>query len=143
MTSNPLDVVHRLAQATSDHDLEAIVDCFTADYVNETPAHPERGFRGREQVRRNWAQILAGVPDITASILATAVDGDVVWSEWALTGTRHDGVSHEMRGVNIFEIAGGRVQAARFYLEPVDRASGSVDDAVRAIVTDSSGSEAE
>lgn len=141
MTSSPLDVVRRLAQATTDHDLDGIVDCFAENYVNETPAHPARGFRGRDQVRRNWAQILHGVPDITATILATAADGDVVWSEWVMTGTRRDGVAHEMRGVIVFETADGRVVAARFYLEPVDRESGTVDDAVRVAVT-ASGSDA-
>jgi ketosteroid isomerase-like protein len=141
MSRNPIDVVHRLAQATSDHDLEAIVECFAEDYINETPAHPGRGFRGRDQVRRNWAQILHGVPDITASVLAAAVDGGAVWSEWVMLGTRRDGVAHEMRGVIVFEIADGLVAAARFYLEPVDHASGTVDDAVRAAVTARSGAE--
>lgn len=141
MSCCPIDVVHRLAQATNDHDLETIVDCFAEDYLNETPAHPERGFRGRDQVRRNWAQILHGVPDITASVLATAVDGDAVWSEWVMTGTRRDGIAHEMRGVNIFQIADGRVVSARFYLEPVDRASGGVDDAVRHVLTAPPGSD--
>jgi ketosteroid isomerase-like protein len=141
MPCDPTTVVRRLAQATSEHDLEAIVDCFAEDYRNETPVHPARGFRGREQVRRNWAQILNGVPDIVASVLAVAVDGDTVWSEWLMTGTRRDGVTHEMRGVNIFEVVDGRVASARFYLEPVDRVSGTVDDAVRAAVTPASGSE--
>jgi limonene-1,2-epoxide hydrolase len=135
MPSSPIDVIHRLAQATSDHDLDGIVDCFTDDYVNETPAHPARGFRGREQVRRNWAQILRGVPDITARVLAFAVDGRTVWSEWVMTGTRRDGTAHQMCGVNVFEVEGERVRSARFYLEPVDRASGTVDEAVRAVVT--------
>ena len=44
--SDAQDMVDRLVQATNDHDLEALVDCFAVDYVNETPAHPARGFRG-------------------------------------------------------------------------------------------------
>jgi len=48
MTSSPVELVERLAQATSDHDLERIVACFAPDYTNETPVHPMRGFRGRE-----------------------------------------------------------------------------------------------
>ena len=130
MASNPADVVERLARATSAHDLEGIVACFAEGYVNETPTHPQRSFAGRDQVRRNWAQILTGVPDITARVLATAVDGDTVWSEWQMSGTRLDGALHEMRGVIIFEVAGELVRAARFYLEPLERESGTVDDAV-------------
>jgi ketosteroid isomerase-like protein len=135
MAPNPAEVVERLARATSRHDLEGIVACFAVGYVNETPAHPQRSFAGRDQVRRNWEQILTGVPDITAQVLANAVDGDTVWSEWQMTGTRLDGASHEMRGVIIFDVAGEHVRAARFYLEPLERGSGTVDDAVHRTLT--------
>jgi limonene-1,2-epoxide hydrolase len=135
MASSPADVVERLARATSDHDLEGIVACFDEGYVNETPSHPQRSFQGRDQVRRNWKQILAGVPDITAEVLAIAVDGDTVWSEWRMTGTRLDAAWHEMRGVIIFDVAGELVRAARFYLEPLERESGLVDEAVHRTLT--------
>jgi len=134
MTS-PAEVVEQLATATSRHDLEGIVACFAEDYLNETPAHPQRSFRGRDQVRRNWQQILTGVPDITAQVEKSVVDGDTVWSEWHMSGTRLDGELHEMRGVIIFEVAGGLVTAARFYLEPVESGSGTVDTAVHRALT--------
>ena len=128
---NPADMVDRLAAATNAHDIDAIVACFGGDYVNETPAHPERGFRGAEQVRRNWTQILTGVPDVSAQVLGTVIDGDMVWSEWRMSGTRRDGAAHEMCGVIIFGVVDGLARSARFYLEPVERESGSADDAVR------------
>jgi ketosteroid isomerase-like protein len=136
MASNPADVVERLARATSAHDLQGIVACFAEGYVNQTPTHPERSFAGRDQVRRNWEQILTGVPDITARVLASAVDGDTVWSEWQMSGTRRDGALHEMGGVIIFDVAGELVRAARFYLEPLERESGTVDDAVHRMLSD-------
>ncbi|HEX8305655.1 MAG TPA: nuclear transport factor 2 family protein [Jatrophihabitans sp.] len=135
MATSPVAVVQRLAQAANEHDLDAIVDCFAEGYLNQTPAHPARGFEGKEQVRRNWAQILAGVPDVTARVLATAEDAGTVWSEWQMTGTRPDGSAHEMRGVIIFGVDGELISTARFYLEPVERQSGTVDDAVRRAVT--------
>lgn len=131
----PFALVERLRAATNDHDLEALVDCFSADYRNETPAHPERGFTGREQVRRNWEQIFAAIPDITADVLDCVVDGDTAWTEWEHRGTRPDGTAHLMRGVVIFGIAGGRANWARFYLEPVQEGGGTVDAAVRRQVT--------
>jgi ketosteroid isomerase-like protein len=76
MAPHPAEVVERLARATSAHDLEGIVACFADGYVNQTPTHPQRSFAGRDQVRRNWEQILTGVPDITARVLASTVDGD-------------------------------------------------------------------
>ena len=129
-----LALVQRLRRAVDDHDLEAVVDCFTPDYRNETPAHPGRGFEGHEQVRTNWQRIFAAVSDVRAEVLRAAPDGDAVWSEWELRGTRPDGRSHLMRGVIIFGVAQGRAAWARFYLEPVDAGEGGVDAAIGRIV---------
>jgi hypothetical protein len=127
--------VQRLARAADEHDLDAIVACFAEGYRNETPAHPRRGFEGREQVRRNWTEILAGVPDLTVRILAMAENAGTVWSEWQMIGTRRDGSVHELRGVIIFGIEAGLISSARFYLEPVEHTSGTVSAAVRRAVT--------
>jgi ketosteroid isomerase-like protein len=127
----PAALVERLQRATNAHDLEALVGCFAPDYRNETPAHPERGFTGRDQVAKNWTQIFASVPDVRAEVLRCAVDGDTVWSEWEHRGTRPDGTAHIMRGVVIFGVVDGLASWARFYLEPVQTGGGSVDDAVR------------
>src|SRR3954451_22293858 len=94
-------VIERLRSATNAHDLDALVECFSENYRNETPAHPARGFTGRAQVRANWQQIFAAVPDVTAEITATAVDGAEIWSEWSMHGRRRDGTPHLMRGVII------------------------------------------
>jgi ketosteroid isomerase-like protein len=110
--------------------LDAVVACFAEDYRNETPVHPARGFVGREQVRRNWQQIFAHVPDVSARVLARSVDGDTAWSEWEHSGTRPDGSAHLMRGVIIFGVRDGLASWARFYLEPVDPDLATVDVAV-------------
>lgn len=126
------DMLDRLEAATNAHDLDALVDCFAANYRNETPVHPARGFDGREQVRANWAQIFAGVPDIHARVLNRTVgEEERVWSEWEMSGTRQDGQPHLMRGVVIFTVHDERATAARFYLEPVDFGVGDVNAAVR------------
>ena len=128
---DPNAVVDRLLRATNARDLDALVACFADDYENETPAHPARSFRGPEQVRRNWEQIFAHVPDVRAEIVRRAVDGDTIWTEWEMTGTRGDGSAHQMRGVVIFGVRDGLASWARFYLEPVDDGAGRVDQAVR------------
>lgn len=123
--SEPSAVVLRLQAATNAHDLDALVDCFTIDYVSEIPLHPSRSFRGGDQVRQNWAQILAAVPDLHSELVREAVEGGVVWAEWEWTGTRRDGAPHLMRGTTILGVEGRRIAWARFYMEPV------VDDGVR------------
>jgi ketosteroid isomerase-like protein len=124
-------VVDRLVQATNDHDLDGLVACFAEDYANETPVHPGRSFRGRTQVRQNWEQIFAFVPDLTAKVISSTIADETAWTEWEMTGTRRDGTAHQMRGVILFGVRGGVAQWARFYLEPVDSGTGTVDDAVR------------
>jgi ketosteroid isomerase-like protein len=126
-----LATIDRLVAATNQHDLGDLAMCFAEDYANETPAHPARNFRGRAQVRRNWEQIFGFVPDITATVVRSAVDDDVVWTEWEMSGTRRDGSTHDMRGVIVFGVVDDLIQWARFYLEPVDLSEATVDDAVR------------
>jgi hypothetical protein len=61
------------------------------------------------------------------------VDGDTVWTEWDLAGTRRDGAAHLMRGVSIFGVREGRLAWVRFYLEPVEETSGDVDAHTRRV----------
>jgi limonene-1,2-epoxide hydrolase len=128
---DPSAAVRRLQEAVAGRDLEAVVACFAPQYRNETPAHPERGFTGRDQVRHNWTQIFGAIPDIEAEVVRLAVDGSSVWTEWEHRGTRPDGSRHLMRGVVIFGVEDGLIDSARFYLEPVETGGGGVDEAVR------------
>ena len=128
------EAIERLVQATNQHDLEALVACFSEDYENITPAHPSRGFRGRSQVRRNWEQIFQFVPDLVAEVTDRAVADNRVWTEWSMRGTRRDGTRHEMCGVIVFRVNDGLIDHSRFYLEPVDAGAATVNDAVRAQV---------
>ena len=123
-------LLERLAGAVNSHDLDALAGCFADGYRNETPAHPAQGFTGRSQVRRNWEQIFTFVPDITARVLRSCADGDVVWSEWEMTGTRRDNSVHQMAGVIVFGVRGGQFSWARFYLEPVQAAGADVNETV-------------
>jgi limonene-1,2-epoxide hydrolase len=134
MTADIHPFLATLVQATNAHDLDAVLDCFDPGYRNQTPVHPGRDFQGREQVRANWRQIFAFVPDVQARVLSWAAEGSEVWSEWEMSGSRLDGTRHLMRGVIIFGVQDGRATSARFYLEPVEEAGTTVDDAVRAQV---------
>jgi len=131
---NPHDLLERLRRAVDAHDLDELADCFAADFRNETPAHPGRGFEGADQVRTNWSRIFAGVPDIRATVVRAVVDGEAVWSEWEMRGTRPDGSPHLLRGVIVFGVTDDRFGWARFYLEPVDSGEGGVEAAIDRIV---------
>ena len=92
------------------------------------PARVHRPRAGLQELE----QIFAAIPDLSAEILGSAVDGDTVWTEWEHRGTRPDGSRHLMRGVIIFGVADGLAQWARFYLEPVQDNGEDADAAVRA-----------
>jgi ketosteroid isomerase-like protein len=134
MATGPNEFAARLVAAVNAHDPEAVSGLFAADYVNQTPVHPARGFTGNHQVRRNWESIFAAVPDVSAVVTAQAVGDGTVWTEWSMDGTRRDGAEHHMRGVVIFTVVEGLATAARFYLEPLDTGDDDVNAAVDALV---------
>ncbi len=137
MTHPP--VVERLVQAINDHDLDVMTDCFAPDFVNETPAHPDRNFRGRDQVRSNWSQIFRAIPNVQIVPVRSTVDPEgSVWVEWDFTGTRLDGAPHRMRGVSIFGVEQDRFAWVRFYVEPVQTDGIGVNDAVRQLTSQAS-----
>lgn len=68
------DLIARLTAAMNRHDLAAFVDCFDPDYESEQPAHPDRQFRGRAQVEKNWTAMFAGLPDFQSEVLRSSLD---------------------------------------------------------------------
>jgi uncharacterized protein (TIGR02246 family) len=124
-------VVMRLHAAMNAHDLEAFVACFAEDYDSVQPAHPDRAFRGREQVRANWSAVFSGVPDFHAELIRVTAVGDMAWTEWRWEGTQTDGGRLDMAGVIVFGVRDERVAWARLYVEPVEEAGAGIDAAVR------------
>jgi ketosteroid isomerase-like protein len=124
-------VIERVRDAMNARDVEALVACFQEDYRSEQPAHPDRAFGGREQVRENWSAIFAGVPDFTAELVAAIADGDSEWSEWRWRGTQADGTALDMAGMIVAGTRDGRIAWARLYVEPIEREGGGIRGAVR------------
>jgi len=136
VSTDPLAVVERLRAAINEHDIDALVSCFTPGYISEAPAHPARDFVGSAQVRQNWDQILAAVPDLRAELVRSTVVGDTVWTEWDWTGTRRDGQPHHMAGVTIQGVEGDAIAWVRFYMEVVEADGQGPEAAVRQSVGD-------
>lgn len=120
---SPIAIVERIQRAINQHDLDALAACFDPDYQSEFPAHPDRAFRGHEQMRQNWTQIFGSVPDIEATVRGCAADGETVWAEWEWRGTRADSAPYLMRGVIIQGVRQGRIAWVRLYMEPVQEGS--------------------
>ena len=130
----PSDVLARLGAAMNRRDLAAFVGCFDPEYESEQPAHPDRRFRGRAQVERNWAAMFAGLPDFQAEVVRSAIAGDTAWVEWRWTGTRGDGTRLDARGACIFGVRAGRLAWGRLYMEDVEQGHG-IDAAVTSLAS--------
>lgn len=118
MASNPEAVMDRLLKAINDHDFDEFLDCFDPEYRSETPAHPQRAFSGRDQVRRNWVDLFEHVDDLQAQKERMVSDGDTFWLEWQVRGTLPDG-NMNLVGVSIAGVSDGRIQWGRMYMEPI------------------------
>ena len=127
----PRQVLERLHRAINEHDIEGFVANFHDDYRSEQPAHPDRAFGGREQVRENWTTMFAAIPDLEAELIRSAVDGDTVWAEWSWRGRRRDGVLFALGGVTLFGVRDGRISWGRLYMEEVTGGEGDIRSAVR------------
>lgn len=123
-----LTVLERLHTAMNQHDLEAMLECFDPEYRSEQPLHPNRGFGGKEQVRKNWSRMLDSFPDFEAQLLGHASSGGTVWSEW-----RWSARGLNMMGVTLLGVRGGRIVWGRLYMEPVEEDGEDIDESVRSI----------
>ncbi|MGI8909593.1 MAG: nuclear transport factor 2 family protein [Rubrobacteraceae bacterium] len=121
-------VVERLRDAVNEHDIEALLECIDDDYRSEQPAHPNRGFGGKEQVRKNWSAIFESFPDFEAELPRHTSDGGTVWSEWHWSATGLD-----IAGVTLFGVREDRIVWGRLYMEEVEEGGEDIDAAVRSM----------
>jgi hypothetical protein len=119
-------VIERMHAAYNQHDLEAFLGCFDQNYQSEQPVHPNRGFGGKEQVRKNWSAIFESFPDFEAQLLRHTSDGETVWSEWHWTATELN-----MAGVILLGVEEDRIVWGRVYMEPVEEDGENIDEAVQ------------
>ena len=126
------EMMDRLLGALNAHDLDAFVACFAVDYDSEQPAHPNRAFRGSDQVRKNWEGVFAGVPDFTAELLLSAVAHDgVEVGEWRWQGTYTDGSPFGMHGVIVAGVQNNEIAWGRLYMEPIEYGGADIDQMVQ------------
>jgi ketosteroid isomerase-like protein len=121
-------VVERLRDAVNRHDLQALLECIDEDYRSEQPAHPNRGFGGKEQVCKNWSSIFESFPDFRAELLRYASDGDTMWSEWHWSAA-----GLNITGVTLFGVRADRIEWGRLYMEPVEVEGEDIDEAMRTV----------
>ena len=123
-------MLERLKDAMNDHEAQRVASLFAEDYQSAQPLHPTRGFGGSAQVLENWSSVFDGVPDFSAVLVASSVNGDIEWGEWNWHGHHVDGSPFAMRGVTILVVRQGLVAEGRLYMEPVEADGGDIQAAV-------------
>ena len=79
-------LIERVRTAINRHDLDAFLECFDQAYESEQPLEPERSFRGRDRVRRNWSANPARVPDLRWDLLDACVTAHAAGASGGGTG---------------------------------------------------------
>ena len=124
-------MLERLVEACNAHDADRVASLFAQDYVSEQPVHPGRGFIGRSQVLANWTAVFKGVPDFSAELVDSSVDGDTEWAEWKWVGHHPDNSPFAMRGVTILVVRDDQIARMRLFMEEVDASGDDIDAAVQ------------
>ncbi len=117
------DTPKSILDAFNAHDLDAIMEFFADDCSLDMPRGPEpRGqrFVGKTAVRQGLATRFAGLPDVHYGDDRHWICGDMVFSEWLLTGTAPDGVAVKVRGCDHYEFRDGKVVRKDSYWKIVE-----------------------
>ncbi len=117
------ETARAILAAFNSHDLDAIMQFFAEDCSLDMPRGPEpwgRRFSGRSAVREGLATRLKGLPDVHYGSDRHWVSGNMLFSEWLLTGTTPDGVSVRVRGTDHYEFRDGEVVRKDAYWKIVE-----------------------
>jgi ketosteroid isomerase-like protein len=93
-------------------DLDALMSFMTDDCVYVASVGPEPGttYRGREEVRRGFAEMLAYDHGRERHGGMVMVGGDVGVAEWSFTERTADGRQRTIRGCDLLEFRDGRIR---------------------------------
>jgi ketosteroid isomerase-like protein len=120
MTSDdPTIVVERIRDAVNRRDLEALMSCYADNVRGEEPTLVDRDFRGSVQLRADWGEIFAALPEFSMELLDCVCEGHTVWAEWRWRGRRADGAPFLRTGVIIYDVRDDCVVRLRRYMGPM------------------------
>ena len=119
-----VETVKAILDAFNAHDLDAIMEFFSDDCSLDMPRGPHpwgQRFVGKADVRAGLATRFKGLPDVRYSDDRHWISGNMVVSEWLLTGTRIDGVQVKVRGCDHYEFRDGKVVRKDAYWKIVEK----------------------
>lgn len=121
--SNAVDTAKAILEAFNAHDLDRVMSFFAENCSLDMPRGAQPwGTRlvGKSAVREGLAGRFKGLPDVHYGEDRHWGDGDMVVSEWLLTGTRPDGERVKVRGCDHYEFRDGKVVRKDSYWKIVE-----------------------
>jgi ketosteroid isomerase-like protein len=113
-----------ILDAFNAYDLDAIMGFFADDCSLDMPCGPDpwgQRFVGKAAVKEGLASRLEGLPGAHWGDERHWISGNMVLSEWLLTGTRPDGERVEVRGCDHYEFRDGKVIRKDSYWKIVEK----------------------
>jgi ketosteroid isomerase-like protein len=124
-TSEPTMTLRRLQQfsaAWTAGDLDALMSYMTDDCEYHASVGPEPGstYRGKDEVRRGFAAILAYDHGRERHDGSAFVNGNLGVAEWSFHERAPDGTGRLIRGCDIFEFADGKIRKKDAFRKVLD-----------------------
>ena len=119
-----VETVQAILAAFNAHDLDAIMAFFADECSLDLPRGPEpwgQRFVGKAAVRAGLATRFTGLPDVHYGDDRHWVSGNMVVSEWLLTGTTPAGEPVRVRGCDHYEFRDGKVIRKDAYWKIVEQ----------------------
>lgn len=122
MSEENKKLMRRFFEAMSNHELEAMGECCTADYRHHNTGFPTELPPGPEGLKIFMGTYLAAFPDLHYTIEDMVAEGDKVVTRWIALGTNTGplfgnlpptGKPIRVEGVTIERIADGKIAETR------------------------------
>lgn len=120
----PPEAPKAILDAFNAHDLDAIMEFFADDCSLDMPRGPDpwgQRYVGKAAVRQGLATRFKGLPDVHYGEDRHWICGNMVVSEWLLTGTAPGGVTVRVRGCDHYEFRDGKIVRKDSYWKIVEK----------------------
>lgn len=121
-----LAIVERCCDAFNRHDVEGILADFADDaiWLLSLGSEPHgRRLSGKQEIRALLSQRFRDIPDMNWAVIRHFASGNLVCSEWRVTGTPKSGPRIDWLGVDIWEIENGKIAKKDTYWKQVVKAA--------------------
>jgi ketosteroid isomerase-like protein len=122
--SSPVETAKAILDAFNAHDLDRIMDFFADDCSLDMPLGPEpwgQRYVGKTAVRDGLAGRFTGLPDLHYGEARHWGSGNMVASEWLLTGPLRGGEKVRVCGCDHYEFRDGKVVRKDSYWKMVEQ----------------------